>query len=150
MAALEVGQEAFVYAFHHIREDAETLYGFATLDEREVFELLLSAHGVGPALAMAILATHNPTSLARVVAAEDLEQLCLVPGVGKKTAARLMIELKPKLGGYVDAGGSVEVAGETVSVPSALADVQSALAELGYTDGPDAAELLRLALGKLA
>lgn len=158
----EVGHEAFVFAHHHVREDAETLYGFATIDERELFELLLSAHGVGPSLAMAILATHPPSRLAQIVAGDELDQLCLVPGVGKKTAARLMIELKPKLGGYLSESAVVAETRPEGGGPSALADVQSALAELGYTaeevrtvcsrlpQGADASELLRLALGMLA
>lgn len=160
----EVGEEAFVHVHHHIREDAQSLFGFLTIDERQVFELLLSAHGVGPSMAAAILSTHRPDRLAQIVMADDLDGLCLVPGVGKKTAARLMIELKSKLGSLaLDVGTpSVLPAGGTDGGTSAISDVQAALAELGYsheevrravvglpTDA-DSAQLLRMALAALS
>ena len=93
----EVGEEVFCWVHHHQREDAVTLYGFATKDERLCFEALLGAHGVGPALALAILSIHSPMALARILAEDDLGALCLVPGVGKKTAARLLLDLKSRL-----------------------------------------------------
>ena len=93
----DLGAEVFVHVHHHLREDAQTLYGFLTRDERDCFEALLGAHGVGPALALAILSVHGPSALALVVADDDVDALCLVPGVGKKTAARLLIELKSRL-----------------------------------------------------
>lgn len=92
-----VGSDIFVHVHHHQREDAQVLYGFATIEERRVFEALISAHGVGPALGLAILSVHGPADLKLVLAAEDVDALCLVPGVGKKTATRLLIELKSKL-----------------------------------------------------
>src|SRR3546814_7177516 len=85
----DVGDEVFCWIHHHSREDATTLYGFATKDERMCFEALIGAHGVGPALALAILSIHSPAALARILAEDDLAALCLVPGVGKKTAQRL-------------------------------------------------------------
>ena len=91
------GGEVFVWVHHHLREDAQTLYGFATLDERDVFETLIGTHGVGPALGLAILATHEPRGLRLALATDDLAALCLVPGVGKKTAQRLLVELKSRL-----------------------------------------------------
>ncbi len=91
------GGEVFLYVHDHVREDAHTLYGFLARDERSCFEALLGAHGVGPALALAIMAVHAPLDLRRAVAADDADALCLVPGVGKKTAARLLIELKSRL-----------------------------------------------------
>jgi holliday junction DNA helicase RuvA len=172
LALGEVGDEVFVWVHHHVREDAETLYGFGGRDERVTFEALLGAHGVGPALALAILSVHSPSGLARILLDDDVAALCLVPGVGKKTAARLLIELKSRLdipdsvvvtgvgvpGGNGAAGGGVSVGGAA----SARADVRAALVELGYAadeirvatadlpeDG-DAAELLRAALGRLA
>jgi holliday junction DNA helicase RuvA len=131
----EVGAEVFVHIHHHLRDDTQVLYGFRTRAERECFESLLAAHGVGPALALAILSVHGPDALAMVVADDDIDSLCLVPGVGKKTAARLLIELKSSLSVAV-----LEVAsGPSPSVadgrPSARADVREALANLGY--GPD-------------
>ncbi len=161
----ELGDEQFCWVHHHIREDAQTLYAFATEDERQLFEVLIGAHGVGPALAMAILGVHSPGELARAVAADDLAALCLVPGVGKKTAARLLVELKNRLDvGSFDttapSGDAPHAAGEPVA--SAKADVRSALGELGYTAdevgravaalpaGDNPAELLRAALAFLA
>ena len=130
----DLGAEVFAWVHHHVREDADTLYGFATKDERDAFEALLGAHGVGPALAMAILSVHPPVNLARVLADDDVAALCLVPGVGKKTAARLLIELKAKLD--IPLGDDVIVVDGAPAAPaSARADVRDALAELGY--GPD-------------
>lgn len=136
----DIGDEVLVYVHHHVREDAQTLYGFASASERRCFEALLSAHGVGPALALAILSVHTPESLQRTLAEDDLGSLCLVPGVGKKTAARLLVELKSRLSAAdvdltsaaLGSNGNGEASGAT---PSARADVREALAGLGY--GPD-------------
>lgn len=157
----EVGGEVFVHVHHHIREDAQTLYGFAQRAERVCFEALLGAHGVGPALALAILSVHEPGALTQILADDDVGALCLVPGVGKKTAARLLVELKSRLEipdlDLTEAGMST-----TGDAGSARADVRAALAELGYgldeirevlpdlpADG-DPALLLREALQRLA
>ncbi|MGI9578819.1 MAG: Holliday junction branch migration protein RuvA, partial [Microthrixaceae bacterium] len=91
---LSVGSQAFLHVHHHRREDAEVLYGFASIDDRRVFETLIGTHGVGPALGLAILSVHDPVALGEAVANDDTAALCLVPGVGKKTAARLLVELK--------------------------------------------------------
>jgi Holliday junction DNA helicase RuvA len=157
----EVGHEVFCWVHHHQREDAQTLYGFATKDERRCFEALLGAHGVGPALALGILSIHAPVALARILAEDDIGALCLVPGVGKKTAARLLIDLKSRLS-IPDLGVSA-VPGAAAPAPSgARADVREALAGLGYTDTEvrevmadlpddgDAGLLLRDALQRLA
>jgi Holliday junction DNA helicase RuvA len=159
----ETGSVVFLHTHHHRREDAETLYGFTSSEQRMVFEALLSAHGVGPALALGIMSVHPPASLVRVLANDDIDALCLVPGVGKKTAARLLIELKSKLDipGLDIGAGSVSVDGATGG-SSSVADVRTALSELGYgpdevaeavkelPDSNDTAELLRLALQRLA
>ena len=87
----------FLYVHHHIREDAQTLFGFTSRDERQTFQVLINTHGIGPALAMAILATHPPAALVDIVANNDLAALTLVPGVGKKTAERLLVELRDRL-----------------------------------------------------
>jgi holliday junction DNA helicase RuvA len=131
LAELEPSTPAFLYVHHHIREDAQQLYGFLTRDERATFQTLISTHGVGPALAMAIIATHPPVVLVDVVANGDVAALTLVPGVGKKTAERLLIELKSRLQVPVlDAVGGGGSAGS-----SAVADVREALSNLGYADG---------------
>jgi Holliday junction DNA helicase RuvA len=160
----EVGDEAFVWVHHHVREDTETLYGFSTRDEKVTFEALLGAHGVGPSMALAILSVHAPAALVRILADDDVAALCLVPGVGKKTAARLLVELKSRLDvpetGVVPAvarGGPASVGPATP-----VTDVRDALAGLGYSadeirvatadlaDDGDTAALLRQALRQLA
>ena len=156
LSELEPTTRAFLYVHHHIREDAQTLYGFATRDERSAFDVLIATHGVGPAVAMAILATHSPLALVDIVGAGDLAALTLVPGIGRKTAERLLVELKNRL--------SIPVL-DPVGAPgaaTAVGDVRGALAGLGYgpeeirevlrdlpTDGADAANLLRDALKSL-
>ena len=130
----ELGDEIFVYVHHHVREDAQTLYGFPSRDERSCFEALIGAHGVGPSLALAILSVHSPDSLRRTLADDDIAALCLVPGVGRKTAARLLVELKSRLD-VPDIDLSGIVAPPTTSEPNVRADVREALAGLGY--GPD-------------
>ena len=160
----EVGDEAFVWVHHHVREDAETIYGFSTRDEKVTFEALLGAHGVGPSMALAILSVHAPAALVRILADDDVAALCLVPGVGKKTAARLLVELKSRLD-VPDSGVVPTVAGPGLSAvgpATAVTDVRDALAGLGYSpdeiravttelaDDGDTADMLRRALRQLA
>jgi Holliday junction DNA helicase RuvA len=121
----ELGSPVFLYTHLHVREDAMVLYGFATADERSCFEALIGAHGVGPNLALAILSVHTPGALRRALLDDDVAALTLVPGVGKKTAARLLLDLKsrlevPDLELVSATGGSVR------------ADLGAALAGLGY------------------
>jgi len=128
----EVGAQVFVHIHHHIREDAQHLYGFGALDERMMFETLLSAHGVGPSLALAIMSVHGPDGLRRAVIDEDVAALCLVPGVGKKTAQRLLVELSSKVDapiGHVT--GSSAIPGGS---SSSRTDVREGLSALGYSD----------------
>ena len=126
LAELEPSSNAFLYVHHHIREDAQTLYGFLAREERATFQVLLATHGVGPALAMAILATHPPNTLVDIVADADVGALTLVPGVGRKTAERLLIELKSRLSVPVLEPGGTTAGGSVVG------DVREALAGLGY------------------
>jgi len=97
-ATLRRGQEAALATSLVVREDALTLYGFADPDERDVFELVQTVSGIGPRLALAMLAVHSPDGLRAAVAAEDLTALTKVPGIGRKGAARLVLELSGKLG----------------------------------------------------
>lgn len=137
--ALSPAAPAFLFTHLHVREDAMTLYGFPTRDERDTFEVLIGASGVGPKLGLAMLSVHTPSALRRCVADDDLDSLCLVPGVGKRTAQKLMVELKSRLG--VPDVDLVEPGGEA---PSARAEVRAALAELGYS-----ADEVRVALQEL-
>jgi Holliday junction DNA helicase RuvA len=129
----------------HVREDALVLYGFASAAERRSFEALLGAHGVGPALALAVISALGPEGLARAVEEEDLGALCSVPGVGRKTAARMVIDLKARL----DRAGRATAGGAAGGMPGGSAasggEVRAALAELGY--GP---EEIRHALSEVA
>lgn len=161
VAAGELGDTVFLHVHHHYREDDQTLYGFTTREERVCFEALISAHGVGPALGLAILGVHDPAGLQRVLATEDLAALCLVPGVGKKTAQRLLVELKEKLD-LPDVDLTSVSTPATSSAATELNDVREALGGLGYgaeeiqsairdlpLDG-DASVLLKQALQRLA
>ncbi len=128
----EVGASVFVHIHHHIREDAQHLYGFAELDERMMFETLLSAHGVGPSLALAIMSVHGPDGLRRAVIDEDVATLCLVPGVGKKTAQRLLVELSSKVDAPI--GHTATTSAVPGGATSSRSDVREGLAALGYSD----------------
>lgn len=132
LAELEPTTAVFLYVHHHIREDDQTLFGFVSRDERTTFKTLIATHGVGPALAMSILAAYAPVALVDVVASNDVGALKMISGVGPKTAQRLMVELKDRL--------SLPVLDEnrvlsTSSGHSAIGAVREALAGLGY--GPD-------------
>ena len=106
LATLKPGESAQVATSLVVREDSLTLYGFASEDERNVFELLQTASGVGPRLALAMLAVHAPDALRRAVSTEDLNTLTMVPGIGKKGAQRIVLEMKDRLGPPGDDGGA--------------------------------------------
>lgn len=155
----EIGSDVFVHVHHHIREGDQQFYGFATLAERKCFESVIGAHGVGPALAMAVLATLPPDELGLAVATNDVDALCLVPGVGKKTAQRMVLELKNRLEISAFDNGELEV--DNLSVSTALGDVRDALAQMGFgtdevrravegIEGDDTSIMLRVALQRLA
>jgi len=155
LAELEPGSSAFLYVHHHIREDAQTLFGFLSRDERTTFQVLINTHGIGPALALAILGTHSPSALVDIVATGDQGALTLVPGVGKKTAERLLVELRNRLNLPMLDPLPVGVGG---GGSTAIGDVREALTGLGYgqeeirdalrdlPSSADAATLLRDAL----
>ena len=130
LAVLELGSPAFLHVHTHVREDAIVLYGFASRDERDCFEALIGTHGVGPAVALAILSVHSPAHLRRAIASDDVDALTLVPGIGKKTAARLLIELKAKLD--LDLGEPALAMVGSSSASSVRIEVRAALAGLGY------------------
>lgn len=166
-----IGSDVALKVHTHVREGAITLYGFTGAIERQCFEVLVATHGVGPSLGLAVLGVYEPYALAGVLAAGDIDALILVPGIGRKTATRLLVELGQRLDGLLVAGppesassrtdtGGADTAG--AAQRRARASVGEALAGLGY--GPDevqkacatlpdegtAEELLRLALASLA
>jgi holliday junction DNA helicase RuvA len=133
LAGLRVGDTAALATSLVVREDSLTLYGFATDDERAVFELLQTASGVGPRLAQAMLAVHPPESLRRIVATEDLAALCQVPGIGRKGAQRIVLELRDRLG-PAGTSGSISVTRGSLTVTSGWQpQVHSALLGLGWS-----------------
>jgi len=167
LAKLKPGEPARVATTLVVREDSLTLFGFATDDERNVFELLQTASGVGPRLALAMLAVHSPDALRRAVAAEDLKALTMVPGIGNKGAQRIILELKDRLGAPngVDAGIGAAPARRAasswrdqvmiglVNLGWSARDAEAAVAAVeAESDGqaPDVATALRAALRKLS
>lgn len=163
IARARVGDPARFATSLVVREDSLTLYGFSDDDERTVFELLQTASGVGPRLAQAMLGVHPPAALRRAVATDDFAALSMVPGIGKKTAQRIVLELKDKLAGAA-LGDDVIALPNGVSAPW-RDSVHSALLGLGYAareadealiaiapeadENPDVSVLLRLALRSL-
>ena len=130
VANLRIGQRATLATALIVREDSLTLYGFASADEREFFELLLSATGVGPKLAQAALAVLSPDELRRAIATENLVQLCRVPGIGRTGAQRIVIELKDK----INATALPEEAGQAPAAAGAWREqVSQGLQGLGWT-----------------
>jgi Holliday junction DNA helicase RuvA len=114
--------ETTLQTYLAVREDALQLYGFADTAERELFVHLLAVNGVGPKVALAIVSASTPADLRKAILLEDVKRFEAIPGIGKKTAQRVVLELKEKLGGAIESG-----AGGTDSV------ARDALVELGYT-----------------
>ncbi len=145
LARLRVGQHACLVTTLVVRETELTLYGFADADERDVFETLQSASGVGPRLAQAVLGVHSPDGVRRAVASEDLAALTKVPGIGRKGAQRIVLDLKDRIGpsASLPAAGGPDYTGAdadgsaaptpAAGVPSAAEQVRLALLGLGYT-----------------
>jgi Holliday junction DNA helicase RuvA len=118
-----VGEEVVVHTHTHVREDEMSLYGFEAESDRDLFRVLLGAGGVGPKLAMAVLGTMTHQEVVRAIVTEDSDALTVVPGVGKRGAQKIVLELAPKLAG-VDA---------EVGTTSSTVTVRQALEGLGYT-----------------
>src|SRR4051812_43737595 len=121
--AARLGEEATVETYLHVREDALQLYGFASADERELFELLLGVSGIGPKVALAIVSGSPAADLRRAIARDDLARFEAIPGIGRKTAQRVVMELKDKLSAEPAGGGSAH--GELLA--------RDALVELGWS-----------------
>ena len=154
---LHKGDEIELYTHLIVREDALTLYGFKTEEERKVFEILMSVTGIGPRIGLAALSVFSPNDLRRAVADQDAATLARIPGVGKKVASRMLVELGDKLGlpvqlpeasapsaGVVEA----EVKAALIGLGWNEAKAESVLSELGG-NGLNASDLLRAALMKL-
>ena len=137
LSRLKQGEKARLYAYLNVREDAMELYGFATENERNCFELLISVSGVGPKAALSILSAATPESLAMSVITGDEKALTVAPGIGKKIAQRIILELKDKLAkGQISPGGEAYGGtGVTVIPENKTSEAAAALAVLGYSQG---------------
>lgn len=136
-----LGAKATLFTHLTIREDAHLLFGFASRHERDTFRELIKISGVGPKIALAILSGMNADELALTIAGEDAVRLAKVPGIGKKTAERLVLELRGKLGNLSGHAAAVLSQGEFMGVPSARQDILHALLALGYNDREAAAAM---------
>jgi len=168
LATLKPGQAARVATSLVVREDSMTLFGFSSDDERNVFELLQTASGVGPRLALSMIAVHSPDALRKAVANEDVKALTMVPGIGNKGAQRIILELKDRIGAPGDLSGGIGTAtAAKAAAPSWRDQVSSGLVNLGWSardaeaaiaaveadsgdSVPDVATALRAALRKLS
>ena len=141
LARLRVGDDARLSTSLVVREDSLTLYGFADDDERSLFELLQTANGVGPKLAQTILGVYPPREVRRAIGTSDYAALVKVPGLGRKGAEKIVVELRDRIGSFDGSDGpSGDVAGVTAIAPW-KDQVMHALAGLGFT-GREAAEAL--------
>ena len=136
----ETGSEVTLHTHFQVREDGMALYGFTAEAERDAFEQLLNISGVGPKVALALLANMDAQTLYQAIADEDLQRLSLAPGVGKKLASRLVLELKGKLPSLAGLGGI----GAPVAGGSTQAEVLEALMGLGYSTAEAQAALRKI------
>jgi holliday junction DNA helicase RuvA len=166
LADLRRGTEATLPTSMVVREDSLTLFGFADDDEKQMFELVQTASGVGPKLAQAMLAVHSPEAIRRAVASDDVKTLTSVPGIGQKGAQRIILELRDRIGAPGSAAGrpsdgalshsgwQTQVHGGLVGLGWSGKEADKAVAavapEAELMDAPDVARLLRLALQTLS
>ena len=167
LAQLRINEKARLYVVESIGEDHYDLYGFFTREEKRSFELLISVSGVGPKAALAILSTSTPDGLALAILSGNEKALTLAPGVGKRIAQRVILELKDKMGnGSTDMGSVAASAQSTTPLGGAagkIADAAAALAVLGYgnneisealkgvdAENAEVQDLVRTALKKLS
>ena len=136
-----LGEPVSLLTHFVVREDAQLLYGFATASEREAFRLLVKISGIGPRTALSVLSGLSVNELAQAVTAQEAGRIIKVPGIGKKTAERLLLELKGKLGADLPLTGGASTVGDAAS------DIQQALMALGYNEKDAAAALKALPAG---
>ncbi len=132
------GETVTLRSYLHVKEDLLQLYGFSSLEEKDLFLKLITVSGVGPRLALTILSAYRPEAFARIVASEDLEAVTAITGIGKKSGQRIILELKEKLGPV-----SPDMAGVLIAAGSqeALKQAREALRNLGYSSGEAAKAL---------
>jgi Holliday junction DNA helicase RuvA len=144
------GEELTVETYMHVREDALQLYGFGSAEERDMFVHLLSVNGVGPKVALAIISGSAPAELRRAIALEDTARFEAIPGIGKKTAQRVVLELKGKLAAAADAPAASDLVARDalVELGYSVLDAERALAEVDPDQPPE--EQVRQALRRAA
>ncbi len=136
LSKLKKGEETTLYTYLHVREDAMELYGFANIEEKNLFLQLISVSGVGPKAALSILSASNPANLALSIITGDEKALTCAPGIGKKIAQRIILELKDKLAkGQMPTGGGESYGGGGITLipENKLSEASAALAVLGYS-----------------
>ena len=155
-----LGETVTLVTHHAVREDAHTLYGFAGERDRQLFRHLIKVSGVGPKLALTILSGMDSENFARAVQAGDLSALVALPGVGKKTAERLLVEMRDRIAAWLEPAGGAAGPAAATAAPDKLAEAEQALVALGYKPAEaarlvaavdderigDSEELIRLAL----
>ena len=161
----DVGEKVIIHTHMVVREDAQLLYGFATQSERTLFRILIKINGVGPKLALTILSGITADEFIRCIHGNDAAALVRLPGIGKKTAERLIVELRDKVGAEAEQSDTTSSPGlmSVSSVKSPIADAVSALVALGYkpndaskmvrsieTEGMNTEEIIRQALQGMA
>ncbi len=128
---LREGEQALIHIYMHIREDVIALFGFMTTDEIELFKKLISVNGVGPKAGISVLSTYEANTVKEIIIKEDATRMSKVPGIGKKTASKIILELKDKVGTL----DGIETGSEELSIsqqPSESSDVLNALIALGF------------------
>lgn len=148
VGAARTGSSLELHVHTHVREDALALYGFSSLEELRVYKELIAVTGLGPKIAMAVLGAMSPDELREAVASQDLDRLCEVPGVGKRMAQRISLELAGKLGPVADASFG-EVREALVGLGYTPAEVREALERIGDDEAPVEVKVKR-ALKELA
>lgn len=134
MEKLTIGKETTVFTYMNVREDAILLYGFATQDEYDLFMLLISVNGVGPKVALGVLSAVNPDGFRLAVHQKNIKVLTKMPGIGKKTAERIVLELQDKIG-PVDDGAVADIAVPlTAASKGMMSEAVDALVGLGYSE----------------
>jgi len=138
LSRIETGKKARLYTYCHVKEDAFDIFGFYDLSEKRCFELLIGVSGVGPKAALSVLSANTPESLALAIVSDDETALTTAPGIGKKIAQRVILELKDKVSkesAALQTSGYVQPRGEVGQPGSKLRDATAALAVLGYSQG---------------
>lgn len=162
----DVGQELLIHTHFVVREDAQLLYGFHDLKSKSMFRSLIKVNGVGPKMALGILSSMQADEFVRTVRSNDVVAMTKMPGIGKKTAERLIIEMRDRLDEWGDASSQAQSSSPSINTSSMTRDAETALISLGYKppqaaraialvskDNPDIAdseELIRLALKSMA